>query len=142
MSLYILDTDHISLFQYQHPQVTQRIISTKPEGIAVTIISLEEQLYGRLNKIRRAKNLEALVSAYGKLGATWDFFNTVKMLNFTEEAKDHFTNLINQKIRIGTQDLKIAAITLSVNGIIVTRNQKDFSKVPNLPLEDWTIKTS
>lgn len=64
------------------------------------------------------------------------------MLNFTEEAKDHFSNLINQKIRIGTQDLKIAAIALSVNGIIVTRNQKDFSKVPNLPLEDWTIETS
>lgn len=142
MSLYILDTDHISLFQYRHPQVTQRIISTKPEEIAVTIISLEEQIYGRLNKIRRAKNLEALVSAYGKLQATWDFFNTVNMLNFTEEAKDHFSNLINQKIRIGTQDLKIAALALSVDGIIVTRNQKDFSKVPNLLLEDWTIKTS
>ncbi len=139
MSLYILDTDHISLFQYRHPQVTQKIISTTPEQIAVTIISLEEQLYGRLNKIRRAKNLEALVSAYSKLQATWDFFNTVNMLNLTEEAKNNLSNLINQKIRIGTQDLKIAAIALSVNGIIVTRNKKDFSKVPNLLLEDWTI---
>ncbi len=64
------------------------------------------------------------------------------MLNFTEEAKNNFSNLINQKIRIGTQDLKIAAIALSVNGIIVTRNKKDFSKVPNLLLEDWTIETS
>ncbi len=107
MSLYILDTDHISLFQYRHPQVTQKIISTTPEQIAVTIISLEEQLYGRLNKIRRGKNLEALVSAYSKLQATWDFFNTVNMLNFTEEAKNNFSNLINQKIRIGTQDLKL-----------------------------------
>ncbi|MHC5722085.1 MAG: type II toxin-antitoxin system VapC family toxin, partial [Nostoc sp.] len=31
------------------------------------------------------------------------------------------------------------AITLSVNGILVTRNRNDFEKVPNLRFEDWTI---
>ena len=110
MSLYILDTDHVSLFQYQHPLVTKRIYSTAPNDIAVTIVTLEEQLYGRLNRIRRAKTLEALVSAYAKLRFTWDFFKTVNLLDFTEEAYAHYKNLIRQKIRIGTQDLKIAAI--------------------------------
>ncbi|WP_363318236.1 hypothetical protein [Nostoc sp. NMS4] len=47
--------------------------------------------------------------------------------------------MIRQRIRIGTQDLRIPAITLSVNGILVTRNRKDFEKIPNLRLEDWTI---
>ncbi|WP_308189044.1 type II toxin-antitoxin system VapC family toxin [Nostoc mirabile] len=47
--------------------------------------------------------------------------------------------MIRQRIRIGTQDLRITAITLSVNGTLVTRNRKDFEKVPNLRLEDWTI---
>ncbi|MEH1826617.1 MAG: type II toxin-antitoxin system VapC family toxin [Nostoc sp.] len=47
--------------------------------------------------------------------------------------------MIRQRIRIGTQDLRIAAITLSVNSILVTRNHKDFEKVPNLRLEDWTL---
>ncbi|WP_366839181.1 hypothetical protein [Nostoc sp. LPT] len=47
--------------------------------------------------------------------------------------------MIFQRIRIGTQDLRIAAITLSVNGILVTCNRKDFEKVTNLHLEDWTI---
>lgn len=140
MSVYILDTDHVSLFQYQHPLVTQRIYSTAPNAIAVTIVTLEEQLYGRLNRIRRAKTLEALVSAYAKLRATWDFLNTVNLLDFTEEAYAHYTNLIRQKIRIGTQDLRIAAIALSVEGIVVTRNQKDFGKVPDLRLQDWTIQ--
>ncbi|MEH2059839.1 MAG: hypothetical protein V7K97_27520 [Nostoc sp.] len=47
--------------------------------------------------------------------------------------------MIRQRIRIRTQDLRIAAITLLVNGILVTHNRKDFEKVPNLRLQDWTI---
>jgi tRNA(fMet)-specific endonuclease VapC len=46
---------------------------------------------------------------------------------------------MSQKIRVGTQDLKIAAITLSHQATIVTRNYRDFSKVLNLRIEDWSI---
>lgn len=60
-------------------------------------------------------------------------------LPFDETAANIFDELRVQKIRIGTNDLAIAAITLSVSGILITRNIVDFQRVPNLSLEDWTI---
>jgi len=42
-----------------------------------------------------------------------------------------------QKIRVGTQDLRIAAIVLAQNGILLTRNRQDFEKVPGLLIQDW-----
>ena len=44
-----------------------------------------------------------------------------------------------QKIRVGTQDLRIAAIALSLSSTVVTRNFRDFEKVPDLKIVDWSI---
>lgn len=60
-------------------------------------------------------------------------------MEFSEDAGNIYAELVRKKIRVGTQDLRIAAITLSANGILVTRNRKDFEKVPNLHLEYWII---
>lgn len=49
----------------------QLVNATDPQTIAVTIITLEEQVYGRLNQIRRATSAESLVSAYAKLHSTF-----------------------------------------------------------------------
>lgn len=48
MSLRVLDTDHVSLFQQRHPLVTQRVNAVTPEEIAITIITAEEQLRSRV----------------------------------------------------------------------------------------------
>jgi tRNA(fMet)-specific endonuclease VapC len=138
MTLWILDTDHLSLLQRGHSVVEQRIRNISVDDIAMTIISAEEQLYGRLNLIRRAKSPETLMSAYQWLQETLDDFKTANILDFNAQAISLYQELLNQKIRIGTQDLRIAAIALSVNGILITRNQRDFAKVPNLVFEDWS----
>lgn len=142
MSLWILDTDHLSLFQRQHPNVVQRVNQTNPQDIAITIITVEEQLRGRLNTIRKADSSEMLILAYTGLQASLDFFQSINVIKFNDDALHYYQELIRQRIRIGTQDLRIAAITLSVNGVLVTRNRQDFAKVPNLQLEDWTIQQS
>jgi tRNA(fMet)-specific endonuclease VapC len=61
------------------------------------------------------------------------------VLPFDDAANAHYESLRQQKIRIGTQDLRIAAIVLSVEGVLVTRNWRDFAKIPHLVLEDWSI---
>jgi len=58
------------------------------------------------------------------------------MLPFDETGAAIFDDLRARKIRIGTNDLAIAAITLSVNGILVTRNAVDFQRVPDPVLEN------
>lgn len=139
MSLWVLDTDHVSLFQHGNPLIVQRVNSVKFEEIAITIITAEEQLRGRFNVIRNASLSDKLVLAYANFQANLEFFKTANLLQFSEDAGNIYTELVKQKIRVGTQDLRIAAITLSVKGILVTRNFKDFEKVPNLRLEDWSI---
>lgn len=139
MSLWVLDTDHVSLLQQNHPLVVQRVFTINPEELAVTVITAEEQLRGRLNGIRRASPSDNLVSAYTSLRATLDYYSTIKLLDFNQAANTCYAELRRQRIRIGTQDLRIAAIVLSVNGILVTRNQRDFAQVPGLIFEDWTI---
>jgi tRNA(fMet)-specific endonuclease VapC len=42
MTLWILDTDHVSLFQTGHPLVARKIQSIDPTAIAVTIVTVEE----------------------------------------------------------------------------------------------------
>jgi tRNA(fMet)-specific endonuclease VapC len=67
-----------------------------------------------------------------------DFFKVVHILDLDDAADSLYQSWRRQRIRIGTNDLRIAAIALAVGGTLVTRNQTDFGQVPGLSLEDWT----
>jgi tRNA(fMet)-specific endonuclease VapC len=54
-------------------------------------------------------------------------------------AQNIFSQLRANKLRISTQDLRIAAIALSQDAVLVTRNQRDFAKIPTLKMEDWSL---
>lgn len=136
MTLYVLDTDHISLYQKSHPQVVSRVQATEAQDLAVTIISVEEQLRGWFDAIRQANSGERLQWAYLGLRQGIEYFNTIRVLDFRSEALNRYLDLRAAKIRIGTQDLRIAAIVLSLHGTLVTRNWRDFVQVPGLKIEE------
>lgn len=134
----LLDTDHITLFREGHGAVGSQVSATPANALFVTIISFQEQVEGWLIQIRRAQNQQRLVWAYGKLYETLTYFSLLQVLVYDEAAAAQFRRLQQQRIRIGTQDLRIAAIAL-VNGCtVVTRNRRDFERVPGLAVEDWT----
>ncbi|MEZ4729553.1 MAG: type II toxin-antitoxin system VapC family toxin [Caldilineaceae bacterium] len=139
MTLYVLDTDHVSLSQREQPFVLQRMAAAGRHSLATTIITVEEQISGRFAVIKRASVGEKLIWAYQDLEHTLGYFTTLAVLSFTAGANRQYEALRRQKIRIGTQDLRIAAIVLSINGMLVTRNWKDFQQEVRHLLEDWSL---
>ena len=142
MNLHVVDTDILSLYQRNHPQVCTRIRLGRQNNLIIktTVITAEEQYGGRLAQIRKAQNPEALILAYDLLTATFSLFAQLEILKYDRSADDYFRQFRQQGIRIGTQDLRIASIALAHGGIIVTRNQKDFGQVPGLTIEDWSLE--
>jgi len=53
MTLYVLDSDHLSLHQRGHESLRKRLLTTPPEQIAITIINAEELMRGRLAQVRK-----------------------------------------------------------------------------------------
>ncbi len=137
--LYILDTDHVSLLQRGHRQVVSNLTHVDVHDRAVTIITAAEQMQGRLAVIRRARTEADAARAFSSLQNTIAFYQTVQVLPYNEKAYTRFVQLRRQKIRVGTQDLRIATIALSHQAILVTRNTRDFSLIPELSLEDWSV---
>jgi tRNA(fMet)-specific endonuclease VapC len=66
-------------------------------------------------------------------------FAEAQVIPFDAAAAVVFEGFVTQRVRVGTMDLRIAAVAVSREMIFVTRNKSDFRKVPGLRVEDWTM---
>jgi tRNA(fMet)-specific endonuclease VapC len=139
---FVLDTDHVSLLQRGDRWVAARVVAVAPEDLAVTTVSVEEQVQGRLAVLRRARQSAEIVRAYQRLDETIQFFCATRVLTYDATAAAHIEALRGQGVRIGTLDLRIAAITLAHGATLVTRNLADFGQCPGLLLADWSLPLS
>ena len=126
MSLYLLDTDTISLIEQRHPTVTQRVATHPTSDVAISVISVQEQVTGWLSSINRARQRPQIENAYQRLIRDflpiWRRFDVVP---YHDPAILRFEYLRSRKLTVGRADLRIAAVAL-VNGlIVVTRNRRD-----------------
>jgi tRNA(fMet)-specific endonuclease VapC len=138
MSRYALDSDILSLLQHNHPQVGANYLTHTGDELFVTVITVEEQLSGWYTMVRRAKARAELARAYSNLAKSVEFLSITKILPFDEPSIVRFESLRALKLGVGAPDLRIAAIALEHGATVVTRNTRDFGRVPGLSIEDWS----
>ena len=140
--MIILDTDSLSLLDrekiLESSKLRQNLEKYSPDEIFTTIITFEEHMRGWLSFLAKSKTIEQQIYAYQKLHRFLESYRNTSVLDFDEKAARIFQELKSQKIRVSTMDLKIAAIAISNNAILISRNLSDFEQVPNLSVEDWT----
>jgi tRNA(fMet)-specific endonuclease VapC len=137
MPLYLLDTDTLSLWQQGHATVAARIASHRP-NVATTIISVEEQVLGRITAIRQLKRADQVARAYESFTTTVNWLRKLDIVTYSEPAVRRYGQLRKQKLGVGGYDLRIAAIALEIGATVATKNYADFTRVPDLAIVDWS----
>jgi len=117
----------------------RRVAARQETELAITVISVEEQMRGRLAELKNARTLTALAAAYLRLTETMGALKKLPLLTFTDTAAVRYGELFRLKLNVGKNDLRIAAIALENDAVVVTRNVRDFGRVPDLVIEDWTL---
>lgn len=139
MLQYVLDTDHLTLFEHGHAALVARVTAEPVGTVGVTAVTVEEALRGRLAHLARARDVAERIRRYQQMLETVQMLQCFPVASFGQAAEDRFQQLVPLRLRIGTQDLKIAAVVLSRGLTLLTRNRSDFARVPGLNLDDWTI---
>jgi tRNA(fMet)-specific endonuclease VapC len=140
--MIILDTDHMSVLERREQPGVGHLLSRLSQWpgseVMTTVISYEEQMRGWMAYIAQARTMAHQIRAYGRLLSHLENYRRIPVLGFDEAAAAAFQRLRRGHRRLGTMDLKIAAIVLSHEAMLLSRNLGDFCQIPNLQVEDWT----
>ena len=139
MSLYLLDTDSLSLYQQGHPRVVQQMLLHLTHRLAISVISVEEQLNGWQTALRRARDAFGRANLYLRMVQAVQVLSGLSVIPFSVPAMTTHEDLVRRRLNVGSNDLKIEAIALDTGAIVVTRNRRDFGRVTGLLLEDWSL---
>ncbi len=129
--MYIIDTNTLIYFFKGIGGVPAKFLETSPKDIAIPSVVLYELEYGIAKSTSPGKRRAQLKELCG----------LVEILPFADKAA-HFSAAIRAKLEkkgtpIGSCDVLIAGTALANNGILVTNNTKEFSRVSKLKLTNW-----
>jgi tRNA(fMet)-specific endonuclease VapC len=136
--MILLDTDSFSLHQFGHERFMERF-RVASENPAITIITQIEAMRGRQDALLKAEDGVRLLRAQQAMFRTVNHLGLFDVVLLDEAAAAQFDRLLSTKglRRIGRGDLLIAAMALANKATLVTRNSRDFRKVPGLQIENW-----
>ncbi len=132
MKRYMLDTDMCSYIIKNHPEhVFKRFQKLDMEQICISSVTYAEMIYGVERSSSKRINRPIID----------DFVRHLDVLDWDTSAADQYgkirTGLEAQGTPIGAMDMLIAAHAKSIAAILVTNNQKPFTKVKGLKIENW-----
>jgi tRNA(fMet)-specific endonuclease VapC len=139
VSLFLLDTEHFTLYQMGHPQLLQNIARHLTDQLAISVITVEEQLTGWQPALHQAKDDARREQIYQRLALTVESLSGWRVVSLSQAALGQHAILMRQRLNVGSNDLKIAASALENQAIVVTRNLRDFKRVPALACQDWAV---
>ncbi|MCB2146524.1 MAG: type II toxin-antitoxin system VapC family toxin [Deltaproteobacteria bacterium] len=133
---FMLDTNIcIYIIKRKPANVIERFKQTEISQIGISSITLSELSYGVSKSSRPGQNQMALAQ----------FIAPLEILPYPDDAAHYYgdlrTRLEKMGTPIGSLDLLIAAHALSVGCRLVTNNEKEFARIPNLKIENW-VSTS
>jgi len=129
----MLDTNIcIYIIKKKPEQALGRLKNARISDIGVSSITLSELEYGAAKSSKPEQNRIALV----------EFLAPLEILSYDDMAAQEYgrirASLERQGTPIGSMDMFIAGHACSLNCTLVTNNEREFSRVPNLKIENWT----
>lgn len=130
---YMLDTNIcIYIIKHKPDAVIKKFLLRDPDDICISAITYAELMHGVEKSMAVDKNRMALAL----------FLSPITILGFDESAAEEYgkikTNLERKGTPIGPMDTLIASHAKAKGLILVTNNTKEFNRVTDLPIEDWT----
>lgn len=123
---YLVDTDWVADFLKGRAQAKRLFAQLAPEGLAISLITFDEIYEG----IYYGENAEAHEQGFRR------FLRWVDVLPLNRTSMRHFARirgeLRTQGQLIGDMDLVIAATALAHGLTLLTRNRRDFERIPKL----------
>ncbi len=133
MPRYMLDTDTCSYIMRRSPDAVLKKLAKVPvSDVCISVITKSELLFGVEVSPKRRQD-EAALDA---------FLRHIEILDFPDEASSHYAkiraDLKSRGAMIGANDLLIAAHARSLRLTLITNNTREFGRVRNLSIDNWT----
>ena len=132
MMRYMLDTNICIYIIKKKPQhVIDRFMEHQVSEIGISSITLSELEYGAMKSAMPEQNKIALAQ----------FVAPIEISPYDDSAVQHYGNIRAHLERhgtpIGSLDMLIAAHALSMDSVLITNNESEFQRVPELKLDNW-----